>query len=55
MFYRHLKQQRERNCWWKISTARQSFQSYFLAHDLGKVADPCSKILTIAKLPKWYI
>jgi len=25
-FYRHLKQQGERNCWWNISTARQSLE-----------------------------
>jgi len=34
----------ERDWWWKISTARYTLQSLFLAHDQGKVADPCFSI-----------
>jgi len=32
-FYQHHQQQRERNFWWKISTARHILQSSFLARD----------------------
>jgi len=34
-FHQQHKQQRERNCWWKIKTARHTLQSLFLARDWG--------------------
>jgi len=33
-FYRNLKQQRERNCWWKISTVREGLPTPGLKRSL---------------------
>jgi len=39
-FYQHRKQQMERNCWWKISTALHALQSFFLPATTEKLPNP---------------